>query len=323
MGERLQSQKKFACSFVNCESTFSKSWKLQAHLCKHTGLKPFSCETCEKSFCTRYQLTRHQLSHSGEKPFKCLVEGCSEAFTTHASMKNHMTRIHQHQEKRFKCDHLGCGKDFKKKYQLSTHKCEHSQLLPFHCNAEGCKREFPTSRKLRCHEKVHRGYPCEVEGCLFQGKTWTDYQKHRKEHRVRLQCDGCRKKFWEAWFLHLHKLWIHSGERRLFRCPKQGCERTFTTRFNLDSHVTGEHEHKKDFPCSHPGCGKSFVMKESLRRHGVMHDPEKKKLVKQKSQPQKMSTAKKTSESVTRSTRALTSGLASRLRNASLEDCTP
>lgn len=38
MGERLQSQKSYICSFFDCKAKFSKSWKLEAHLCKHTGL---------------------------------------------------------------------------------------------------------------------------------------------------------------------------------------------------------------------------------------------------------------------------------------------
>lgn len=38
MGERLQSQKSFVCTFFDCKAKFTKSWKLEAHLCKHTGL---------------------------------------------------------------------------------------------------------------------------------------------------------------------------------------------------------------------------------------------------------------------------------------------
>lgn len=39
MGERFQNlNKNFVCSFFNCKASFSKSWKLEAHLCKHTGL---------------------------------------------------------------------------------------------------------------------------------------------------------------------------------------------------------------------------------------------------------------------------------------------
>ncbi|XP_028288452.1 general transcription factor IIIA, b [Parambassis ranga] len=321
MGERLQSQKSYVCSFFDCKATFSKSWKLEAHLCKHTGLKPFSCENCDKSFCTRYQLTRHELTHSGEKPHKCKAAGCSEGFVTNASLKNHMTRVHQHHEKRYRCNHSGCGKDFNKRYQLNAHKYEHQQqLLPFHCTISGCTREFPTRGKRKHHEKVHEGYPCETEECLFLGKTWTEYLKHRKEHKVKLPCGDCRKFFNNAWFLRQHELHVHSGEKRMFSCPKKGCAKKFTRRFNLESHVLGDHEGKKPFSCAYAGCGKTFAMKESLWRHGVVHDPAKKKLKKlhpKKNQPSRMAQQVKLAAAANQ---AVTNKLAAKLRNTTLKD---
>ncbi|KAM4606020.1 general transcription factor IIIA, b [Polymixia lowei] len=321
MGERLQSQKSYICSFFDCKAKFSKLWKLEAHLCKHTGLRPFSCENCDKSFCTRYQLTRHQLNHSGDRPHKCLAEGCSEDFVTHSSMKNHMARLHQQQEKYYKCDHQGCGKDFTKKSQLNAHRCEHTQLLPFHCSFNGCTREFPSHGKMKCHEKVHQGYPCQEDNCPFQGKTWTEYQKHRKEHRIKLQCDDCKKLFVDAWFLRQHRRRVHSGMNRLFRCPKDGCDKTFTQHFNLESHVLGDHEGKKMFSCAHPGCGRSFTMKESLWRHGVVHDPAKEKLQKlrpRKNQPWRQAQQLKAAAASTEACR-----LATRLANTKLVDTNP
>ncbi|XP_062235863.1 general transcription factor IIIA, b [Platichthys flesus] len=278
MGERLQTQKSYVCSFFDCDAKFTKSWKLEAHLCKHTGLKPFSCENCDKSFCTRHQLNRHELGHSGEKPHKCVAAGCSEAFVTKTRMKNHMARVHQHQEKPYKCDRQGCGKDFKKRNQLKSHKGEHDQLLPFHCTFSGCTREFASHGKLKHHKNIHEGYPCEADACPFQGKTWTEYVKHRKEHKVKLQCDKCKRQFNNAWFLHQHDLRTHSGTGRRLPCPREGCKRNFTRRFHLESHVLGDHDGKKPFSCAYAGCGKSFAMKESLWRHGVVHDPAKKKL---------------------------------------------
>lgn len=39
MGERFKDpSKSFVCTFSNCKASFSKSWKLEAHYCKHTGL---------------------------------------------------------------------------------------------------------------------------------------------------------------------------------------------------------------------------------------------------------------------------------------------
>lgn len=90
---------------------------------------------------------------------------------------------------------------------LGSHLKSETFLWMHSCSFNGCTREFPTRGKLKHHEKVHEGrllirmpccciisavcvkmhlstagYPCEDDGCLFQGKTWTEYQKHRKEH---------------------------------------------------------------------------------------------------------------------------------------------
>ncbi|XP_059182836.1 general transcription factor IIIA, b [Centropristis striata] len=320
MGERLQSQKSYVCSFFDCKATFSKSWKLEAHLCKHTGLKPFSCDNCDKSFCTRYQLTRHELSHSGEKPHKCLADGCSEAFVTNASMKNHMARVHHHQEKQYKCAHQGCGKVFNKRNQLKAHTCEHQQILPFHCSFSGCTREFPSHGKRKHHEKVHAGYPCENEACTFKGKTWTEYQKHRKEHKVKVPCGVCKQLFNNTWFVHQHELRVHSGEnKKKLSCSRKGCDKKFTRRFNLECHVLGDHEGKKPFSCAYAGCGKSFAMKESLWRHGVVHDPAKKKLTKlhpKKNQPWRLALRAKQAAAANQ---AETNKLAAKLRNTTLK----
>lgn len=77
-------------------------------------------------------------------------------------------------------------------------------------------------------------------------------------------CGQCNKLFSNFWFLRLHELRVHSGGKRMFPCPKEGCEKKFTRRFNLESHVLGDHEGKKPFSCAVPGCNKSFAMKVNL-----------------------------------------------------------
>ncbi|XP_030205287.1 general transcription factor IIIA, b [Gadus morhua] len=275
MGERIHIKKSFICSFHDCSASFSKSWKLEAHNCKHTGLKPFSCDDCDKNFCTRYQLTRHQLNHSGDRPHKCQADGCGEAFVSQSSMKNHMDKSHHNEGKPFKCNHQGCGKDFSKRYQLKAHVYEHTKVLPFHCTVTGCTREFPSRGSLDHHKKVHQGYPCEEDGCPFQGKTWSAYQTHKKEHRVKLPCDKCKKQFNNGRFLLLHKRHVHLGVKKELACPHK-CGKSFTRQFHLESHVLLEHEGVRAFGCAFPGCGKRFAMKESLWRHGVVHDPKRK-----------------------------------------------
>ncbi|XP_056594669.1 general transcription factor IIIA, b isoform X2 [Triplophysa dalaica] len=324
MGERLQHpDKHFMCSFANCKSSFSKMWKLEAHYCKHTGLKPFACGNCDKSYNTRYLLTRHQLSHSGEKPYlreralecckgrhltvisadhlflksRCSVSGCSDAFSTPGALKNHVAHVHQHNQRFYVCNYQNCGKAFGKKKQLKIHTCKHTKEFPFECDFKDCDKKFSTSKDLKLHEKVHKGYPCAEEYCYFKGKTWSEYQKHRKAvHRETLPCDQCKRIFHHAWFLQKHKQWVHSGERRMFKCTREGCQETYTTNFNLQNHVLAFHEKRCDFICLYVGCGKAFAMEESLRRHSVVHNPQKTKLQKPKTKQHKTRSKFNTSE---------------------------
>ncbi|XP_026159275.1 general transcription factor IIIAa [Mastacembelus armatus] len=271
----------YICSFPSCSKTYNKQWKLDAHLCVHTGVKPYACEHdgCSKSFCSPYHLSRHELTHSRVKPFLCTVDGCTEAFTTNSNRARHVDRIHTQDRKKYVCRFEGCGLEFRKNKQLKSHMCEqHTQLPPYQCTYEGCQMRFAYPSKLKRHEKVHRGYPCTEEGCVFTGKTWTEYLKHRKEqHRVSLRCDQCSKVFRHSWFLDQHRQ-VHSDTRVVFKCPRDGCDRSFTTTFNLQSHISSFHEGLRPFACTHAGCAKTFSMKQSLQRHSVVHDPERKKL---------------------------------------------
>lgn len=282
MESKREPLRRYICSFAGCPAAYNRQWKLDAHLCKHTGVKPHACARCAKSFCTSYHLARHALSHSGEKPFRCPEDGCGEAFTTAANRARHVGRVHAPGRKRtYACRFEGCALEFRKNKQLKAHVCErHGPPAGHPCTHEGCAMRFAVPSKLRRHEKVHRGYPCADEGCGFTGKTWTEYLRHRKErHRPVLRCDQCDKSFRDSWFLQQHRR-VHSETRVVLRCPRAGCERSFTTAFNLQSHVGSFHEERRPFACAHAGCGKTFAMKQSLRRHSVAHDPDKKKLAK-------------------------------------------
>lgn len=36
-GSSSSARLRYICSFPDCDATFNKGWKLEAHLCKHTG----------------------------------------------------------------------------------------------------------------------------------------------------------------------------------------------------------------------------------------------------------------------------------------------
>uniref|UniRef100_A0A3P8SC33 C2H2-type domain-containing protein n=1 Tax=Amphiprion percula TaxID=161767 RepID=A0A3P8SC33_AMPPE len=117
MHPKAERYKRFFCSFSGCSASYNKQWKLDAHLCKHTGVKPHSCghDGCGEV-----------LLHSGLKPFQCGAEGCSEAFTTN-------------EHKKYVCKFEGCRLEFKKNKQLKSHMCEqHTQLPSYQCTYEEC-----------------------------------------------------------------------------------------------------------------------------------------------------------------------------------------
>ena len=124
MGERLQNQRTFACSFVNCESTFSKSWKLQAHLCKHTGLVSKMSWT---PICfTPVKTAEH--GDSGEKCCKISLRG-SFGRSLGDGLCNYCRFLILTTQKPFSCE--TCEKSFCTRYQLTRHQLSHSGEKPF------------------------------------------------------------------------------------------------------------------------------------------------------------------------------------------------
>lgn len=270
---------RFICSFPDCSASYNKAWKLDAHLCKHTGERPFVCdhEGCGKSFVRDYHLRRHSLTHTGKKPFVCAASGCDQKFNTKSNLKKHFERKHENQQKQYVCSFEGCKKTFKKHQQLKIHQCQHTNEPLFKCTHEGCGKHFASPSKLKRHGKVHEGYICQ-KGCSFVAKTWTELLKHvRETHKEETVCDVCQKTLKRKDYLKQH-MKTHAADRAVWRCPREGCGRTYTTVFNLQSHILSFHEERRPFVCEHAGCGKTFAMKQSLTRHAIVHDPDRKKM---------------------------------------------
>ncbi|KAM5288013.1 transcription factor IIIA [Ctenodactylus gundi] len=269
----------FICSFPDCSASYNKAWKLDAHLCKHTGQRPFVCdyEGCGKAFVRDYHLSRHILIHTGEKPFVCTASGCDQKFNTKSNLKKHFARKHENQQKQYVCSFEGCKKAFRKHQQLKVHQCQHTSEPAFRCTQEGCGKHFASPSSLKRHEKVHKGYVCQ-KGCSLVAKTWTELQKHvRETHKEEIMCEVCQKTFKRKDYLKQH-METHASTRSVCQCPREGCGRTYTTVFNLQSHILSFHEEQRPYACEHAGCGKTFAMKQSLARHAVVHDPDKRKM---------------------------------------------
>lgn len=76
-------------------------------------------------------------------------------------------------------------------------------------------------------------------------------------------CTVCQKTFKRRDYLKQH-MKTHAPQRDVYRCPREGCGRSYTTVFNLQSHILSFHEEQRPFVCQHTGCGKTFAMKVSV-----------------------------------------------------------
>jgi hypothetical protein len=67
-----------------------------------------------------------------------------------------------------------------------------------------------------------------------------------------------------------------SEKVKLFDCPHDGCDRSYTLRRNLAGHIRASHTAASSFVCDVPGCGQQFGFKYSLARHTKLIHQEQK-----------------------------------------------
>ncbi|XP_077315543.1 P43 5S RNA-binding protein-like [Lithobates pipiens] len=266
------------CPTIGCKATFCKKLRLQEHMVKHTGLKPFRCDQlgCGKEFIRKSKLHDHWQKHQGVKNCVCSAAGCRAAFVTKQKLKHHQQ--HEHGKTTpLKCSVSQCSKIFHKKRALKNHLSVHKAEPCFACDHAGCEWKGSTSASLKAHRRRHAGYRCPFPGCQAKSPTWSALQKHRKQHPLNLQCPKCKKSFKKRAALQRHKK-THLDNKITLTCPRKDCTQTFTTVFNLTHHVRKDHLCLQPYCCYHAGCNSTFAMRESLLRHLVAHDPNKEKM---------------------------------------------
>ncbi|KAL2912721.1 hypothetical protein HK105_207829 [Polyrhizophydium stewartii] len=87
-----------------------------------------------------------------------------------------------------------------------------------------------------------------------------DHSDHDHDHVVRPKV------------VHRHPAPRRVLEPESFKFSCTMCDRVFTRKYNLDSHIL-MHQNIKPFKCTHPGCSEAFVRKYDLKRHvRTLHD---------------------------------------------------
>ncbi|XP_011141484.1 zinc finger protein 2-like [Harpegnathos saltator] len=250
---------------AQCGKQYRTNYKLQEHMRKHTGEKPFQCLTCEKAFRSKIGLAQHTATHTGQFDYNCST--CGKGFQCKSYLIVHQ-RVHS-DLKPYPCN--TCGQNFKTKQSLLDHQNRHLGVKPYMC--EICGRGFITKGLCKSHQKIHSGmdnrqYPCVVCNKMFVSKSYLNTHLRIHTGEKPYLCEVCGKGFLTRVDLKIHST-MHTGEKS-FKCDV--CGKVFARRAALRCHRrshTGERPYRCDV------CGKTFTQFSPMAIHKRLHTGER------------------------------------------------
>lgn len=265
------------CPFESCTKAFNRPARLQEHLRSHYNERLFACthDGCDKTFLRASHLNHHTKSaHSGVRDYVCDRAGCGKSFVTGSRLRRHLA-AHDGRDK-YRCtEYPPCRETFRKHSTLQRHiMMAHLKQKPFPCphadpvTGQQCSMAFETAGHLRAHEsRLHtdKRFSCtECSQTALENNddnnknsvttfpTYALLQAHiRTAHPP--QCPGCLITCSTSRELRRHLEVAHGNvsveERKVFPCTVPGCDRSFTKKGNLTVHVRTVHEGEKRFAC--------------------------------------------------------------------------
>ena len=130
-----------------CKISKTSSDSLRDHINRrHSDLK---CHICSKQFITDVTLRKHKYTHMTTS-WKCT--DCPQSFYFESELITH--RIKHETDKKYKCIHKNCDREFSYSWDYNTHLEEHKNPLR-KCPAPGCDFTTKSKRDMKQYSRTH------------------------------------------------------------------------------------------------------------------------------------------------------------------------
>lgn len=180
-------------------------------------------------------------------------------------------RKKSNKSKRFTIKCHTCDEEFPGPKKLISHSRDfHQDLKPFKCNYSGCTKAYQNPKALKVHRRSHeeeKRFKCLECPAGFFVKA--NLISHTRTHLgEKFKCDQCDKSFSSLSYFKQHQIsHIHETTGQFFICTFAECNKKFSNRFALRSHLIVHSERK--FVCNI--CLSTFKTQQSLKVHSLKH----------------------------------------------------
>lgn len=218
---------------------------LQEPIKEKTAGNQHVCSWCHRSFKKSAYLASHIRTHTGERPYACTVKGCNNRYMRKDHLNRHL--LSHTGIRKFHCSHENCGATYFYAAHLKRHEALHLS------DYEWQRRKIKSPRKGSASPIAAPQNDSVAAPQSDSGKSSGTVERKNK-CILSLADEEQPIKFFDetGWS---------------FKCPVQGCEKSYTERRNCMTHLKKFHSGVRPFRCPVYACQRTFAYKHVWRKH--------------------------------------------------------